>query len=67
MVAAAFFMPSVLAEPPEVAIMVAAPLRVDSGVTLNIARATPVADPDLVSTAEHVPAEVATTVALPAV
>ena len=67
MVAAAFFMPSVLAEPPLVAIIVAALLRVDSGVTLNIASATDVAELDLVSTAEHVPAEVATTVALPAV
>ena len=67
MLAAAFLMPSVLAEPPLVAITVAEPLRVDSGVTLNIARATPVASPDLVCTAEHVPAEVATTVALPAV
>ena len=65
--AAAFLMPSVLAEPPLTAITVAAPLRVTSGATLKTARATDVALLDLVSTAEHVPPEVAVTVADPAV
>ena len=67
MVADAFIMPSVLTEPPLVAITVALALRVASGSTLTIAKATDVAEPAFASTAEQEPPLTAVTVAEPAV